>query len=134
MEVSGYFGADKNGFVNLFFFLVATVYWCADDVELRTLQSLPCGEKKVLKKIPPGREVDDGDMFRFNEEFGDPRAKVHINSVQAKVSVRLVLLLRSLRIQLMIWLLYFSLNNFNGPTYRSKAAGNTTSTPRLCGS
>jgi cullin-4 len=61
-----------------------------DDAELRrTLQSLACGKKKVLKKVPPGREVDDGDLFRFNEEFEDPRAKVHINSIQAKVSVRL---------------------------------------------
>ena len=60
-----------------------------DDAELRrALQSLGCGKKKVLKKVPPGREVDDGDLFRFNE---DPRAKVHINSIQAKVSVRSVL-------------------------------------------
>ena len=61
-----------------------------DDAELRrTLQSLACGKKKVLKKVPPGREVDDGDLFRFNEDFEDLRAKVHINSIQAKVSVRL---------------------------------------------
>jgi cullin-4 len=60
----------------------------AEDAELRrTLQSLACGKKKVLKKIPPGRDVEDGDLFRFNNDFEDPRAKVHINSIQAKVSV-----------------------------------------------
>jgi cullin-4 len=61
-----------------------------DDGELRrTLQSLACGKKKVLKKNPPGRDVGDGDVFRYNPDFEDPRAKVHINSIQAKVTVRL---------------------------------------------
>lgn len=59
-----------------------------DDAELRrTLQSLACGKKKVLKKIPPGKDVNDDDVFKFNESFDDLRAKVHINSIQAKVSV-----------------------------------------------
>ncbi|PFH45577.1 hypothetical protein AMATHDRAFT_82846 [Amanita thiersii Skay4041] len=58
-----------------------------DDAELRrTLQSLACGKKKVLRKIPVGRDVEDGDAFRFNKDFEDPRAKVHINSIQAKVT------------------------------------------------
>ncbi|KAK2464856.1 hypothetical protein APHAL10511_002932 [Amanita phalloides] len=58
-----------------------------DDAELRrTLQSLACGKKKVLKKVPAGRDVNDGDMFWHNAEFDDPRPKVHINSIQAKVS------------------------------------------------
>ncbi|KAK0204245.1 Cullin-4B [Desarmillaria ectypa] len=58
-----------------------------DDVELRlTLQSLACGKKKVLLKIPPGKDVKDGDKFRFNVAFTDPRQKIHINSIQAKVS------------------------------------------------
>ncbi|KAJ6604271.1 Cullin family-domain-containing protein [Mycena vulgaris] len=51
-----------------------------------TLQSLACGKKKVLLKIPPGRDIDDGDLFRFNDGFVDPRAKVHINSIQTKVT------------------------------------------------
>ncbi|KAG1741864.1 Cullin family-domain-containing protein [Suillus paluster] len=56
-----------------------------DDAELRrTLQSLACGNKKVLKKRPAGKEVNDNDMFYFNAEFTDPRARVHINSIQAK--------------------------------------------------
>lgn len=58
----------------------------------RTLQSLACGKKKVLKKIPPGRDVNTEDVFRFNADFEDPRAKVHINSIQAKVTVRLSLI------------------------------------------
>ncbi|KAF9460280.1 Cullin family-domain-containing protein [Collybia nuda] len=59
-----------------------------EDAELRrTLQSLACGKKKVLRKMPPGRDVADNDMFRFNENFEDPREKVHINSIQAKVSL-----------------------------------------------
>ncbi|KAG5638979.1 hypothetical protein H0H81_008199 [Sphagnurus paluster] len=58
-----------------------------DESELkRTLQSLACGKKKVLKKDPPGRDIEETDMFRFNPDFEDPRAKVHINSIQAKVS------------------------------------------------
>jgi cullin-4 len=41
-----------------------------DDPTLRlTLQSLACGKKKVLKKIPPGRDINDDDVFVFNEEF-----------------------------------------------------------------
>ncbi|KAF7339993.1 CULLIN-2 domain-containing protein [Mycena venus] len=58
----------------------------ADALLRLTLQSLACGKKKVLLKDPPGRDVNDGDLFRFNEGFTDPRAKVHINSIQAKVS------------------------------------------------
>ena len=42
----------------------------------------------MLKKIPLGKDVNDTDMFKFNPDFDDPRAKVHINSIQAKVSVR----------------------------------------------
>jgi len=56
-----------------------------DDAELkRTLQSLACAAKKVLKKRPVGKDVNDDDVFYFNTEFTDPRAKVHINSIQAK--------------------------------------------------
>ncbi|KAF6758848.1 Cullin-4B [Ephemerocybe angulata] len=58
-----------------------------EDGELRrTLQSLACGKKKVLKKTPPGRDVDDDDVFRYNADFWDERARVHINSIQAKVT------------------------------------------------
>ncbi|KAK7469322.1 hypothetical protein VKT23_003803 [Stygiomarasmius scandens] len=58
-----------------------------DDDELRrTLQSLACGKKRVLLKVPPGRDVDDSDVFKFNANFTDPRPRVHISSIQAKIS------------------------------------------------
>ncbi|KAF8139806.1 Cullin-4B [Boletus edulis] len=50
----------------------------------RTLQSLACANKKVLRKRPVGREVDEEDVFYFSADFTFPRAKVHINSIQAK--------------------------------------------------
>lgn len=60
-----------------------------DEKELRrTLQSLACGTKKVLKKRPVGKDVDDQDVFYFNADFTDPRAKLHINSIQSKETVR----------------------------------------------
>ena len=60
-----------------------------EDKELRrTLQSLACSNKKVLKKRPVGKNVEDGDVFYFNTDFTDPRAKVHINSIQSKETVR----------------------------------------------
>ncbi|KAK7064545.1 CULLIN-2 domain-containing protein [Favolaschia claudopus] len=52
-----------------------------------TLQSLACGKKRVLLKEPAGRDINDNDVFRFNDAFTDPRAKVHINSIQVKISV-----------------------------------------------
>jgi cullin-4 len=41
----------------------------------------------VLKKRPAGKDVNDGDVFVFNDAFEDPRAKVHINSIQVKETV-----------------------------------------------
>ncbi|EIM91856.1 Cullin-domain-containing protein [Stereum hirsutum FP-91666 SS1] len=56
-----------------------------EDAELRrTLQSLACGKKKVLTKRPAGKDVNDGDVFVFNEKFTDPKPVVHINSIQSK--------------------------------------------------
>lgn len=61
---------------------------CSEDAELRrTLQSLACGKKKVLKKRPVGRDVNDSDVFVFNAEFTDERARVHINQIQVKETV-----------------------------------------------
>lgn len=61
----------------------------SEDKELRrTLQSLACGNKKVLKKRPVGKDVGDEDVFYFNADFTDSRAKVHINSIQSKETVR----------------------------------------------
>lgn len=53
----------------------------------RTVQSLACGKKRVLRKIPPGKDVSEGDIFVYNADFTDPSRKVHINSIQVKVSV-----------------------------------------------
>ncbi|KAI0785913.1 Cullin family-domain-containing protein [Abortiporus biennis] len=56
-----------------------------DDAELRrTLQSLACGKKRVLRKHPLGKDVHDGDVFHFNADFVDPAYRVHINSIQVK--------------------------------------------------
>ncbi|KAI0700482.1 Cullin-domain-containing protein [Cytidiella melzeri] len=55
-----------------------------DDELRRTLQSLACGKKRVLKKQPPGKDVNDGDMFIFNADFTDTAFRVHINSIQVK--------------------------------------------------
>jgi len=64
----------------------------SEDALLRCiLQSLACGKKKVLKKRPPGKDVNDEDVFVFNDAFEDPRAKVHINSIQVKETVRAAL-------------------------------------------
>jgi cullin 4 len=57
----------------------------------RVLQSLACGKKKVLKKTPAGREVDDNDVFHYNGEFTDPKYKVHISSILAQDTVRVEL-------------------------------------------
>nr|GAT47324.1 predicted protein [Mycena chlorophos] len=51
-----------------------------------TLQSLACGKKRVLRKQPAGRDVNDNDVFHFNETFTDSLTRIHINSIQAKVS------------------------------------------------
>ncbi|KAF9258222.1 hypothetical protein L218DRAFT_1065804, partial [Marasmius fiardii PR-910] len=59
-----------------------------DDELRRTLQSLACGKKRVLKKVPMSAEVKDEDVFLFNNDFVDARSKIHINSIQAKVSVK----------------------------------------------
>ncbi|KLO17574.1 Cullin-domain-containing protein [Schizopora paradoxa] len=59
-----------------------------NDEELkRTLQSLACGKKKVLKKKPVGKDVNDTDEFIYNADFTDPRQKVHINSIQVKETI-----------------------------------------------
>ncbi|EMD41477.1 hypothetical protein CERSUDRAFT_110046 [Gelatoporia subvermispora B] len=56
-----------------------------EDAELRrTLQSLACGKKRVLKKQPAGKDVNDTDTFQFNADFTDSRFQVHINSIQVK--------------------------------------------------
>lgn len=63
----------------------------SDDSQLRRiLQSLACGKKRVLKKMPIGRDVNDNDDFFYNADFTDPSRKIHINSIQQKISVRVL--------------------------------------------
>ncbi|KDQ59266.1 hypothetical protein JAAARDRAFT_33992 [Jaapia argillacea MUCL 33604] len=56
------------------------------DVDLqRNLQSLACAKYKVLKKHPPGREINRDDSFSFNSDFSSPLQKIKISTVAAKV-------------------------------------------------
>jgi cullin-4 len=56
-----------------------------EDGELRrTLQSLALGQHRVLRKDRTGKEIEDGDVFRFNEAFEAPLLRVKVNSIQMK--------------------------------------------------
>lgn len=56
-----------------------------EDKELRrTLQSLACGKMRVLIKEPKGRDVEDDDVFHFNDDFSDKHFRIKINSIQMK--------------------------------------------------
>lgn len=51
----------------------------------RNLQSLACTKFKVLKKHPPGRDVNMDDSFSFNADFSSPSQKIKISTVAARV-------------------------------------------------
>nr|CAH7726315.1 unnamed protein product [Callosobruchus chinensis] len=56
-----------------------------EDGELRrTLQSLACGKARVLNKIPKGRDIEDNDKFRFNNDFINKLFRIKINQIQMK--------------------------------------------------
>lgn len=56
-----------------------------EDGELRrTLQSLACGQVRVLRKEPKGRDVGDTDLFLFNSEFKASLVRIKINTIQMK--------------------------------------------------
>ena len=56
-----------------------------DDIQLkRTLQSLACGQYRVLKKNPRGKEVNTDDTFSVNVNFSHPKYRIKINNVQAQ--------------------------------------------------
>ncbi|KAH7913225.1 Cullin [Hygrophoropsis aurantiaca] len=56
------------------------------DVDLqRHLQSLACAKFKILKKHPPGRDVNPSDSFSFNNDFTCAMQKIKISTVSAKV-------------------------------------------------
>ncbi|XP_066924143.1 cullin-4B-like [Clytia hemisphaerica] len=52
----------------------------------RTLQSLACGklQSRVLKKKPPGKDINVKDRFFFNESFTLKLYRIKINQVQLK--------------------------------------------------
>ncbi|KAH8554516.1 Cullin family-domain-containing protein [Umbelopsis sp. PMI_123] len=59
-----------------------------EDKELsRTLQSLACGNSRVLKKNPPGRDVNATDSFSYNEAFTASLYRLKINTIQLKETV-----------------------------------------------
>jgi cullin 3 len=51
----------------------------------RNLQSLACAKFKILKKHPPGRDVNPDDSFSFNTDFSSPLQKIKISTVAARV-------------------------------------------------
>ncbi|KAJ7494705.1 Cullin-domain-containing protein [Mycena galericulata] len=57
----------------------------ADNDLQRQLQSLACAKFKILKKHPPGREVDPTDSFSFNVDFTSSLQKIKINTISSKV-------------------------------------------------
>ena len=92
------------------------------------MQSLACAKKKVLKKLPAGKDVNDADVFKFNADFEDPRPKVHINSIQVKVSVMLLFLRTVTNGHIAHpppFFLYHSLKNRCGPINLSRTIGNS---------
>ena len=42
----------------------------------------------MLKKGPPGKDVNKTDTFAVNADFTDQRYQIHINSIQSKETVR----------------------------------------------
>ncbi|KAF8910649.1 ubiquitin ligase SCF complex subunit Cullin [Gymnopilus junonius] len=57
-----------------------------DEVELkRHLQSLASGKYKILKKHPPGRDVNPDDTFSFNNDFTSPMKKIKVPTISSKV-------------------------------------------------
>ena len=58
-----------------------------EDSELRrTLQSLANGQigTRVITKEPKGKDVLDGDVFHFNEDFTNKLFRIKINTIQLK--------------------------------------------------
>ena len=56
------------------------------DPELqRNLQSLACAKFKILRKHPPGRDINSTDTFSFNAEFTAPLQKIKISTVSSRV-------------------------------------------------
>ena len=65
----------------------------------RTLQSLACGQipTRVLRKSPQGKDVNEEDTFIVNENLKNDRARIRINQIQERQTVREVALGKDLR-------------------------------------
>ena len=50
----------------------------------RNLQSLACAKYKILKKHPPGRDINSTDSFSFNVDFSAPLQKIKISTVSSR--------------------------------------------------
>ncbi|KAF9877328.1 hypothetical protein CkaCkLH20_05028 [Colletotrichum karsti] len=50
----------------------------------RTLQSLACGQVRVLSKHPKGKDINPEDTFSINKAFQHPKIRVKINQIQLK--------------------------------------------------
>ncbi|KAI8235772.1 Cullin-4B [Colletotrichum sp. SAR 10_96] len=50
----------------------------------RTLQSLACGQVRVLAKHPKGKDINPTDTFTINKAFSHPKIRVKINQIQLK--------------------------------------------------
>jgi cullin-4 len=58
-----------------------------EKIELkRTLVSLICGKARILLKSPKNREIEDDDVFVFNNKFTDKLFRVKINQIQLQDS------------------------------------------------
>nr|CAH0101883.1 unnamed protein product [Daphnia galeata] len=56
-----------------------------EDAELRrTLQSLACGKARVLRKVPAGKDILDGDKFVYCKDFTNKLYRIRINQIQLK--------------------------------------------------
>jgi hypothetical protein len=51
----------------------------------RNLQSLACAKFRVLKKHPPGRDINLDDSFSFDADFTSSMLKIKISTVASKV-------------------------------------------------
>ncbi|KAG5720239.1 Cullin-3 [Termitomyces sp. T112] len=51
----------------------------------RNLQSLACAKYKILKKHPPGRDIEKDDIFSFNAGFTSNLRKIKVGTVVSRV-------------------------------------------------
>jgi len=64
---------------------IETTTGIPDDELSRDLQFLACAKYRILKKHPPGRDVNREDSFSFNNDFKSNLQKIKISTVSSKV-------------------------------------------------